>query len=72
MMILEAMKMENMLKSPGDGVVKEVKVKQGDSVEKNQLSVVFESTSSSCSGGFFMPELCHFKPEAKRDKGNQY
>jgi biotin carboxyl carrier protein len=34
---LEAMKMENVLKSPGDGLVEEVVAKQGDSVEKSQL-----------------------------------
>ena len=33
LLILEAMKMENILKSPGDGVVKKIKVKKGDSVE---------------------------------------
>ena len=41
LLILEAMKMENILKSPGDGVVKEVKVKKGDSVEKSQVLVEF-------------------------------
>jgi biotin carboxyl carrier protein len=40
-MILEAMKMENMLKSPGEGVVKEINVKEGDSVEKNAVLVKF-------------------------------
>ena len=41
LLILEAMKMENMLKSPGDGVVKNVKVKKGDAVEKNQVLIEF-------------------------------
>lgn len=41
LLILEAMKMENMIKSPGDGVVKEISVKIGDNVEKNQLLVRF-------------------------------
>lgn len=41
LLILEAMKMENILKSPGDGVVKTVKVKKGDSVEKSQVLVEF-------------------------------
>ncbi|MFP4090950.1 MAG: biotin/lipoyl-containing protein [Cyclobacteriaceae bacterium] len=36
---LEAMKMENVLKSPGEGKVEEVIVKQGDSVEKSQLMI---------------------------------
>lgn len=40
-LILEAMKMENILKAPGDGVVKSVKVGKGDSVEKNQVLVQF-------------------------------
>lgn len=40
-MVLEAMKMENILKSPGDGVVKTITVKKGDSVEKNQVLIHF-------------------------------
>jgi acetyl/propionyl-CoA carboxylase alpha subunit len=41
-LILEAMKMENVLKSPGAGVVKTVKVKPSDRVEKNQVLVEFK------------------------------
>lgn len=41
LLILEAMKMENILKSPGDGIVKNVKVKKGDSVEKSQVLLEF-------------------------------
>lgn len=41
LLILEAMKMENILKSPGEGVVKSVKVKKGDTVEKNQVLIEF-------------------------------
>ncbi|MBX2843185.1 MAG: biotin/lipoyl-binding protein [Flammeovirgaceae bacterium] len=41
-LILEAMKMENMLKSPGDGVLKSIEVKVGQNVEKNQVLVKFE------------------------------
>lgn len=41
LLILEAMKMENILKSPGDGKIKSVKVRQGDNVEKNQLLIDF-------------------------------
>lgn len=41
LMILEAMKMENILKSPGEGIVKIVNVKTGDSVEKNQILIQF-------------------------------
>lgn len=38
-LILEAMKMENVIKAPADGVVKEILVKAGDKVEKNQVMV---------------------------------
>lgn len=41
MLILEAMKMENILKSPGAGTVKAIKVKKGDSVEKGQVLIEF-------------------------------
>ncbi len=41
LLILEAMKMENILKSSGDGVVKSLKVKKGDIVEKNQVLIEF-------------------------------
>lgn len=41
LLILEAMKMENILKSPGEGTVKSVKVKKGDTVEKNQVLIEF-------------------------------
>ena len=41
LLILEAMKMENILKSAGEGVVKTVKVKKGDTVEKNQVLIEF-------------------------------
>lgn len=40
-LILEAMKMENILKSPGEGTVKNIKVKKGESVEKNQVLILF-------------------------------
>lgn len=40
-LILEAMKMENIIKSPGDGVVKDVKVALKQSVEKNQVLIQF-------------------------------
>ena len=40
-LILEAMKMENILKSAGEGTVKNVKVKKGDRVEKGQVLVEF-------------------------------
>ncbi|RZL48421.1 MAG: biotin/lipoyl-binding protein [Pedobacter sp.] len=41
LLVLEAMKMENMIKSPTDGIIKKIEVKQGDKVEKNQLLVSF-------------------------------
>jgi biotin carboxyl carrier protein len=43
LVVLEAMKMENVLKSPIDGVIKEVSVNSGDTVEKNQTLIIFES-----------------------------
>lgn len=39
--ILEAMKMENIIKSPGDVVVKSIKIKPGDKVEKGQVLILF-------------------------------
>jgi len=41
LLILEAMKMENILKSPGDGTIKAVKTEKGDSVEKGQVLIEF-------------------------------
>jgi len=41
-LILEAMKMENVLKSPGEGRVAKVLVSQGVPVEKGQILVEFE------------------------------
>jgi len=41
LLVLEAMKMENVLKSPTDGVVKSVAAKMSTAVEKNQLLVQF-------------------------------
>lgn len=42
LLVLEAMKMENILKSSADGVVKKVLIKQGDKVEKNQILIQFK------------------------------
>ncbi len=39
--VLEAMKMENIIKAPADVVVKSVKIKPGDKVEKNQILMLF-------------------------------
>lgn len=41
LLVLEAMKMENIIKSPADVVIKSVKVKPSDKVEKNQVMIVF-------------------------------
>lgn len=41
LLVLEAMKMENVIKSPGDGIVKTIHVGKGESVEKNQILVEF-------------------------------
>lgn len=42
LLILEAMKMENVLKAPGSGTVKKINVIQGQAVDKNQLLLEFE------------------------------
>jgi biotin carboxyl carrier protein len=42
LVVLEAMKMENLLKSPSDGRIKAVYTTKGQAVEKGQLLVVFE------------------------------
>ena len=41
-MILEAMKMENVIKSRGEGKIASITVKEGQAVEKNELLVSFE------------------------------
>ncbi len=42
LLILEAMKMENVIKSHGEGVVKSVGVQQGAAVDKGQLLIEME------------------------------
>jgi biotin carboxyl carrier protein len=42
LLILEAMKMENVIKSPTDGVIKAVLVKEKEAIEKSQLLIEFE------------------------------
>lgn len=42
LLILEAMKMENILKAEGEGVIKEIKMKKGDSVDKHQVLIELE------------------------------
>lgn len=42
LLVLEAMKMENVIKSPGSGEVARIHVNQGQAVEKNQVLVTFK------------------------------
>ncbi len=42
LLILEAMKMENVITSPRDGIIKSISVKKSDAVDKNQLLIEFE------------------------------
>lgn len=42
LLTLEAMKMENILKSPGDGVIKKINIEKTQSVDKNQVLIEFE------------------------------
>ncbi|MGB0881346.1 MAG: biotin/lipoyl-containing protein [Vicingaceae bacterium] len=42
LLILEAMKMENVIKSPTDGVIKSISVNKSETVEKNQVILNFE------------------------------
>ncbi|UKT63346.1 acetyl-CoA carboxylase biotin carboxyl carrier protein subunit [Pedobacter mucosus] len=41
LLILEAMKMENILKASADGTVKKISISKGDKVEKNQVLIQF-------------------------------
>ena len=42
LLILEAMKMENIIKSPGDGKIKSIIVSKGESVDSGQKLIHFE------------------------------
>ena len=42
LLILEAMKMENVIVSPRDGIIKSIAIDKGAAVEKNQLLIEFE------------------------------
>ena len=42
LLILEAMKMENVIKSVGEGIVKAIHIEQGKAVEKGQLLIEME------------------------------
>ena len=41
-LVLEAMKMENILKATGSGIIKEVVIESGQTVEKSQLLIIIE------------------------------
>lgn len=41
LLILEAMKMENIIKAPADVTIKAIKIKAGDKVEKGQVLMLF-------------------------------
>jgi len=42
LIVLEAMKMENVLKAPGDAVIKSIEVQKGQNVDKNHVLILFE------------------------------
>ena len=42
LLILEAMKMENVIKSAGEGVIKKIHASKGQAVKKNQLLIDFQ------------------------------
>ncbi|MBK8956115.1 MAG: acetyl-CoA carboxylase biotin carboxyl carrier protein subunit [Saprospiraceae bacterium] len=44
---LEAMKMENILRSQHSGIVREISVEKSDKVEKNQTLILFESSEDA-------------------------
>lgn len=41
LLVLQAMKMENVIKSPTAGDIKKVHIKKGDAIEKNQVMISF-------------------------------
>jgi len=42
LLVLEAMKMENVIKASGDGIIKSIKATKGEAVEKGELLIEFE------------------------------
>jgi biotin carboxyl carrier protein len=42
LLILEAMKMENVIKAPADGIVTKISINKGQAVEKNELLIEFD------------------------------
>ena len=47
LMVLEAMKMEIRIQSPGDGIVKKIHIQQGQTVEREQTLIIVESQTSN-------------------------
>ena len=43
LLILEAMKMENVIKSPIDGIIKSIEVDKGNPISKSQVLVTYET-----------------------------
>lgn len=43
LVVLQAMKMENIIKSPSDAVVKKVHIKKNDAIEKRQILISFQT-----------------------------
>jgi biotin carboxyl carrier protein len=41
LLVLEAMKMENIIKSPTAGILKKILIRKGDKVEKNEILLQF-------------------------------
>ena len=41
LVVLQAMKMENMIKSPADVIIKKIHIKKGNAIEKNQIMISF-------------------------------
>jgi len=46
LLILEAMKMENIIKSPIDGIIKAIHVEEKQAIDKNKLMVEFEKQAT--------------------------
>ena len=42
LVILEAMKMENVITSPRDGIIKNISVEKGEAVDKKHVLIEFE------------------------------
>jgi biotin carboxyl carrier protein len=42
LLVLEAMKMENVIKSPASGMIKKILINKADKVEKNEILIQFQ------------------------------